>query len=47
MQAGASLAHKDLRAALELAAELRVDLPLAEMTEDRCDQIFGLGTVNQ
>jgi 3-hydroxyisobutyrate dehydrogenase-like beta-hydroxyacid dehydrogenase len=44
MQAGASLAHKDLRAALELAAALQVDLPLAEMTEDRCDQIFGLGT---
>jgi 3-hydroxyisobutyrate dehydrogenase-like beta-hydroxyacid dehydrogenase len=44
MQAGASLAHKDLRATLELAAELQVDLPLAEMTADRCDQIFGLGT---
>jgi 3-hydroxyisobutyrate dehydrogenase-like beta-hydroxyacid dehydrogenase len=44
MEAGASLAHKDLRATLELAAELQVDLPLAEMTADRCDQIFGLGT---
>jgi 3-hydroxyisobutyrate dehydrogenase-like beta-hydroxyacid dehydrogenase len=47
MQAGASLAHKDIRAALELAGSLEVDLPLAQMTEDRCDQIFGLGPVNR
>ena len=33
MQAGASLAHKDLAAALELADSLDVDLPLAAMTE--------------
>jgi 3-hydroxyisobutyrate dehydrogenase len=42
MQAGASLAHKDLRAALSLAAELDVDLPLAAMTEAHCDDIFGV-----
>ena len=43
MQAGASLAHKDLAAALELAESLDVDLPLAAMTERRTDEIFGLG----
>jgi 3-hydroxyisobutyrate dehydrogenase len=43
MQAGASLAHKDLAAALELAESLHVELPLAEMTERRTDEIFGLG----
>jgi 3-hydroxyisobutyrate dehydrogenase-like beta-hydroxyacid dehydrogenase len=45
MQAGASLAHKDLRAALELADSLEVVLPLAAMTERRTDEIFGLGEV--
>jgi 3-hydroxyisobutyrate dehydrogenase len=44
MQAGASLAHKDLEAALQLADSLGVDLPLAEMTERRTDEIFGLGS---
>jgi 3-hydroxyisobutyrate dehydrogenase-like beta-hydroxyacid dehydrogenase len=43
MRSGASLAHKDLRAALELADALEVDLPLAVMTERRTDAIFGLG----
>ncbi len=43
MQAGATLAHKDLLAALDLAASLEVDLPLAAMTEQRTDEIFGLG----
>jgi 3-hydroxyisobutyrate dehydrogenase len=43
MRAGASLAHKDLAAALELAASLDVELPLATMTERRTDEIFGLG----
>jgi 3-hydroxyisobutyrate dehydrogenase-like beta-hydroxyacid dehydrogenase len=43
MRAGASLAHKDLAAALELASSLGVELPLAAMTEDRCDEMFGLG----
>jgi 3-hydroxyisobutyrate dehydrogenase-like beta-hydroxyacid dehydrogenase len=45
MQSGASLAHKDLRAALELAESLEVVLPLATMTEHRVDEIFGLGEV--
>ena len=44
MRAGADLAHKDLSAALALAAEMGVDLPLAAMTEARTDDIFGLGT---
>ncbi len=43
MRAGASLAHKDLAAALELARSLGVELPLAAMTEGRCDEMFGLG----
>ncbi|HEX3981699.1 MAG TPA: NAD(P)-dependent oxidoreductase [Acidimicrobiales bacterium] len=45
MQSAASLAHKDLRAALELADSLEVVLPLAAMTESRADEIFGLGEV--
>ncbi len=44
MRAAAGLAHKDLRAALELAGTLGVTLPLATMTEERCDEVFGLGT---
>ncbi len=43
MRSGASLAHKDLAAALELAEALDVELPLATMTEHRVDEIFGLG----
>ena len=43
MQSAASLAHKDIRAALELADSLQVDLPLASMTDQRCDDIFGVG----
>lgn len=43
MQAAVLLAHKDLAAALELAGSLDVELPLARMTEDRADQIFGVG----
>jgi 3-hydroxyisobutyrate dehydrogenase-like beta-hydroxyacid dehydrogenase len=42
MAAGAALAHKDLRAALELGRECGLSLPLAQMTEDRCDAVFGL-----
>jgi 3-hydroxyisobutyrate dehydrogenase-like beta-hydroxyacid dehydrogenase len=45
MRAGASLAHKDIRAALELAESLDVDLPLAVMAEERCDDVFGLREV--
>jgi 3-hydroxyisobutyrate dehydrogenase-like beta-hydroxyacid dehydrogenase len=44
MQSAALLAHKDLLAALELAGRLEVQLPLAAMTEEHCDQIFGVGT---
>ncbi len=47
MQGGAALAHKDLRAALALAADLDVDLPLAAMTDERCDDIFGVRTINE
>ena len=43
MRAASLLAHKDLTAALDLARSLGVDLPLAAMTEERCDEIFGLG----
>ena len=46
MQGGASLAHKDLQAALALATALDVELPLTEMTETRCDDIFGVGQIN-
>ena len=42
MRAGADLARKDLRAALELADHLGVSLPLAAMTEARADAVFGL-----
>jgi hypothetical protein len=37
------LAHKDVRAALALAEELDIELPLATMTAARCDDIFGVG----
>ena len=47
MRAGASLAHKDLRAALELAGELGVDLPMTALTDALCDDVFGLGHPNQ
>ncbi len=43
MGAGAALAHKDLKAAIELARTLDLELPLAQMTDDRCDAVFGLG----
>jgi 3-hydroxyisobutyrate dehydrogenase len=39
---GATLAHKDLQAALALGAELGVALPLAQMTEARADAVFRL-----
>jgi 3-hydroxyisobutyrate dehydrogenase len=42
MAAGAGLARKDLRAAIELGASLGLDMPLAAMTEARCDAVFGL-----
>jgi len=43
MAAGAGLAHKDLTAALALAADLGVSLPMTELTSEMCDRIFGLG----
>ena len=43
MRAGASLAHKDLQAALALGERLGLALPLAAMTEKRTDAMFGLG----
>jgi 3-hydroxyisobutyrate dehydrogenase-like beta-hydroxyacid dehydrogenase len=43
MRAGSLLAHKDLAAALALGEELGVDLPLAALTEERCDEVFGFG----
>jgi 3-hydroxyisobutyrate dehydrogenase-like beta-hydroxyacid dehydrogenase len=43
MRAGASLAHKDLDAALELAAELGLELPMTVLTGSHCDDVFGIG----
>jgi 3-hydroxyisobutyrate dehydrogenase-like beta-hydroxyacid dehydrogenase len=43
MRTASTLAHKDLRAALELGASLGVDLPLAAMTDARADALFGIG----
>ncbi len=42
MRTAAALAHKDLRAAMELADSLGVDLPLAAMTDARADALFGI-----
>ncbi len=44
MRSASLLAHKDLHAALELGGALGVTLPLAVMTDERCDAIFGLST---
>ena len=43
MRAAADLAGKDLRAALALAEELEIELPLAAMAEAHCGEIFGVG----
>ncbi len=43
MSAAADLACKDLQAALVLADELNLELPLAAMAEEQCGQIFGVG----
>jgi 3-hydroxyisobutyrate dehydrogenase-like beta-hydroxyacid dehydrogenase len=45
MRAGANLAHKDLRAALALAGEVGVSLPMTELTEMLCDSVFGLAAI--
>jgi 3-hydroxyisobutyrate dehydrogenase-like beta-hydroxyacid dehydrogenase len=42
MRTAATLAHKDLRGALELGASLGVELPLAAMTDARADALFGI-----
>jgi 3-hydroxyisobutyrate dehydrogenase-like beta-hydroxyacid dehydrogenase len=42
MSAAAGLAHKDLAAALALGDELGVPLPLAALTDERCDLIFAV-----
>jgi len=42
MATGARLAHKDLRAAIELAASLGIDVPLAELADASCGRIFGV-----
>ena len=47
MQGGAALARKDLLAALALADDLDVDLPLTAMTESHCDDIFGVREINK
>ena len=47
MRAGSLLAHKDLAAALALGDELGVALPLATLTEARCDAMFGLGQATE
>jgi 3-hydroxyisobutyrate dehydrogenase len=44
MRTASMLAHKDLDAARTLAASLSVEMPMAALTEEYCDQIFGLGT---
>jgi 3-hydroxyisobutyrate dehydrogenase-like beta-hydroxyacid dehydrogenase len=41
-QGTATLAHKDLTAAIELARELGVDLPVAEHIESIADLVFGV-----
>ncbi len=43
MRNAAVMAHKDLAAARQLGEELGVPLPLADLTDARCDQVFGLG----
>ena len=43
MRSGASLAHKDLRAAIALGDELGVDLPVARLAEANIDSVFGVG----
>ncbi len=43
MGAAARLAHKDLRAAHELADSLGIAVPVARLTDAYCDAIFGVG----
>ena len=43
MGSAASLAHKDLNAALTLGDELGVDLPVARLADEYADAVFGVG----
>ncbi|HMC38120.1 MAG TPA: NAD(P)-dependent oxidoreductase [Acidimicrobiales bacterium] len=43
MRTAAGLAHKDLGAALSLATELGVELPVTALAESRIDDAFGVG----
>jgi hypothetical protein len=43
MRTAAGLAHQDLSAALQLADELDVDLPVTALSEGRMDHVFGMG----
>lgn len=43
MRTAAGLAHKDLAAALQLAGELDVELPVTALAEGRMDHVFGIG----
>jgi 3-hydroxyisobutyrate dehydrogenase-like beta-hydroxyacid dehydrogenase len=42
MTAGSAVAHKDLGAALALAEQLGIDLPMTVLTADHCDRVFGV-----
>jgi len=43
MNAAAQLAHKDLRAAIDLGTELGVPMPAARLTDALADAVFGIG----
>ncbi len=43
MRAGSEVARKDLTTILALGGQLGVALPLAELTQRRCDRVFGFG----
>lgn len=42
MRTAAALAHKDLRAARALAAELEIDVPLVSLADELMDKVFGV-----
>jgi 3-hydroxyisobutyrate dehydrogenase len=42
MRSAAALAHKDLRAAMSLAAELDLELPLTALADTEMDSVFGM-----
>src|SRR5487761_842879 len=42
MQTAADLAHKDLRAAIEMARSMGITAPLAELADSSADSIFGV-----